>query len=247
MTCMPHRTRLAALAVVFGMTGAASAGSFGVLDSGAGDWKESLNYSGRSDDVGWFARAQNLASTEDQWEIGVGIDPAGSEIDTDDLTWSNAKFYDFELSYANGLASFAIFDGEQLLGSAEYDVGSTGFDVLMLQLRAEPGVVNVAELDELRFVTDDGTTNIDAEFGVGADDEAPTERWAAFGGVGDLADTGPWSLFGRLLFRWDGPAPIDDTVMIQWEALVVPLPAPVMIGAVGLLGVGVLRRRRTLA
>jgi hypothetical protein len=69
--------------------------------------------------------------------------------------------------------------------------------------------------------------------------------WAALGGAGDLGGSA-WTLSGDVMFSWIGAAPTNDFSAFEFKGVqVVPVPAPVLMAGLGLLGAAGMRRRLT--
>jgi hypothetical protein len=240
---MPRLT-LAAAALAAGLAASAHADSLTVLDQGTNFWELDADYAGL--DKQWFAVGRNLDSGPNTWEIGVGNDLTGGGLATADLTWDNAVTYGFELSYDGDVMDLAILDGDAVLNSVSYDIASTSFDTLMFQLKARnngPQSSAMAMVTGLEWSHGGSTSAVAGSFL--ASSMGDDKVWAALGGAGDLGGSA-WTLSGDVMFSWIGAAPTNDFSAFEFKGVqVVPVPAPVLMAGLGLLGAAGMRRRLT--
>jgi len=237
------RIHLAAAAAAATLAGAASASQLSVLDEGTGFWEAGTAYADASPE--WFAVARHAASVGD-WEMGVGDSLPGA-FDEGHLTWTDGATYGFELAYDGDVLSWSMSQGDALLESVAYDVASTSFDTIMLQLKArnDQGGSAMGMVSNLTWDDGDGPEAVGdasiiwaSNYGQGDD-----KVWAALGGAGDLGDSS-WAIAGDLMLTWQDGTPTRDNLALEFKAAqVVPLPAPVVLAGAGLLAAGVMRRR----
>ncbi len=238
-----QRMHLAAIAAAVTVAGTASASQLSLLDDGTGFWEAGTDYASASPE--WFAVARHAASVGD-WEMGAG-DGISAGFDQGHLTWTDGETYGFELAYDGDVLTWSMSLDGSLLESVSYDVTSGSFDTVMLQLKArnDQGGTAMGMVSNLTWDDGDGAEAVAgssiimaSNYGSGAD-----KAWAALGGAGGLGDSS-WTLAGDLMMTWQDGTPTRDNLALEFKAVqVVPVPAPVLMAGVGLLGAAVMRRR----
>ena len=230
-----HGILLTALAVAVGPVGAAITPS--IYDAGDG-WSPHGQV--------WFGKVRNLASTNGDWEVGVGTDASKPKATTDAKWPSSGAISDFRLSYTASESLITLsFNGS----TASMSRPDGAYNALTLQLVARHTGNKTARLDlgDLVF-NGSAITPGDAARYFTADSSASSASYITL--ASDAFDgTADWSLSGKVQACWKGPAPSRDHTRLDFvgsniQAIGEPIPAPGAIASLALTALLGVRPRR---
>lgn len=233
----------------------ASASSLQLLYSGAGGAANTV-----STVKAFEAEGRHMASSNATWTMGVGTSTqtSGQFAQTSgsgnpaNFQWADAVATNFTLSYskATGVATFRLVRAGGGVNDVtlSYNVGNAYHNGFFIGLRTRSnnnaGLVAGA-ISNLGFSLDGGSAQALAGIS-GSSVLDGGLKDLVFGSSLNLANH-DWSLTGTVLFDWAngaGPTGSNTEIIIKAaEVPLVPVPAPVAVAALGLLGGAAIRRR----